>query len=66
MLYLLVDLGSFSAGGSGAVVMWRLETALAQIMYVRVSKTRESCEFPCIPDGHVSCCLPPLYTLQTQ
>lgn len=40
MLYLLVDLGSFSAGGSGAVLMWHLETALAQIMYIRVSKTR--------------------------
>lgn len=49
MLHSLVDVGSFSAGGSRAAVMRGLEAALAQIAYVRVSNTHESYEFPCIP-----------------
>lgn len=36
MLHLLVDLGSFSAGGCGVVVMRALETAFAQIACQRV------------------------------
>lgn len=66
MLHSLVYLGSFSAGGSSAIVMWGLETAFAQIVYVRVSKTHESCEFPCIPNGHVSGYLWALDAVQTQ
>lgn len=67
MFHLLVDLGSFRAGGSGAVVTWGLETALAaQIVYVRVSKTCESSEFPCIPNGDALGCLSALVAVQTQ